>query len=61
MGRLGSFFGSWFVSGFLLAVLGVVIGAWVFFYVFPGKPKIGGRGERITPTLPTKLAGLARV
>jgi protease-4 len=25
----------------LLAVLGVVIGLWVFFYVVPGKPKIG--------------------
>ena len=32
---------SWYVSGPLIAVLGIVIGALVFFYVFPGKPKIG--------------------
>lgn len=44
MGRLSGiwrFFSSWYVSGPLLAVLGVVIGAWVFFNVYPGKPKIG--------------------
>ena len=32
---------SWYVSGPLLAALGIVLGALVFFYVFPGKPKIG--------------------
>ena len=32
---------SWYVSGPLLAVLGIVLGTLVFFYVFPGKPKIG--------------------
>ncbi|MFB3091674.1 MAG: S49 family peptidase [Dehalococcoidia bacterium] len=32
---------SWYVSGPLLAVLGIVLGALVFFYVFPGKPMIG--------------------
>ena len=41
MGKLWNFFSSWYVSGPLLAVLGVVIGLWVFFYVVPGKPKIG--------------------
>jgi protease-4 len=41
MGKLWHFFSSWYVSGPLLAVLGVVIGLWVFFYVVPGKPKIG--------------------
>ena len=44
MGRLsalGRFASSWYVSGPMLAVLGVVIGALVFFYVVPGKPKIG--------------------
>ena len=32
---------SWYVAGPVLAVLGIVLGAVVFFYVFPGKPKIG--------------------
>jgi len=32
---------SWYVYGPLLAVLGIVLGALVFFYVFPGKPMIG--------------------
>ena len=44
MGELSAicrFFCSWYVSGPLLAVLGIVIGAWVFFNVYPGKPKIG--------------------
>ena len=44
MGRLsalGRFASSWYVSGPMLAVLGVVIGALLFFYVVPGKPKIG--------------------
>ena len=44
MGKLSAiwrFFSSWYVSGPLLAVLGIVIGAWVFFNVYPGKPKIG--------------------
>ena len=44
MGRfsgLWRFASSWYVSGPVLTVLGVVIGALVFFYVVPGKPKIG--------------------
>lgn len=44
MGKLSAmwrFTISWYVSGPLLAVLGIVIGAWVFFNVYPGKPKIG--------------------
>ena len=44
MGKLSAIcrlFSSWYVSGPLLAVLGIVVGAWVFFNVYPGKPKIG--------------------
>ena len=44
MGKLSAVWriaSSWYVSGVVIAVLGIVIGAWVFFYVFPGKPKIG--------------------
>jgi len=32
---------SWYVSGPVMAVVGIVLGALVFFYVFPGQPKIG--------------------
>ena len=32
---------SWYISGPALAVLGIVLSAIVFFYVYPGKPKIG--------------------
>jgi len=32
---------SWYVSGPVMAALGIALGAVVFFYVFPGQPKIG--------------------
>ena len=38
---LGHFIGSWYVSTILLAVLGLIVGSAVFFYAYPGKPKIG--------------------
>ena len=33
--------GRWYISGVVLAGLGVLIGALVFFYLLPGKPKVG--------------------
>ncbi len=44
MGRLAALrriAGSWYVSSVLLGALGIVLGATVFFYVYPGKPKVG--------------------
>ena len=44
MGRLAAVWrlaGRWYVSALLLAVVGALAGYVVFFYVFPGKPKIG--------------------
>ena len=44
MGRFSALWhlaGKWYVSGLLLAGLGIVLGSTVFFYVWPGKPKIG--------------------
>ncbi|MCH8799841.1 MAG: S49 family peptidase [Chloroflexi bacterium] len=38
---LGRFIGTWYVSTVLLAAVGLVIGSAVFFYAYPGKPKIG--------------------
>jgi protease-4 len=44
MGKLSALWrivSSWYISGPVLGALGIVLGAMVFFYVFPGKPKIG--------------------
>lgn len=38
---LGRVLTSWYVAGPALAILGIAIGYAVFFYGFPGKPKIG--------------------
>jgi protease-4 len=38
---LGRALNKWYIKVPLLAVLGIVIGAALFFYVFPGKPHIG--------------------
>jgi predicted small integral membrane protein len=38
---LGQFIGTWYVSAVFLAVVGLVLGSSVFFYAYPGKPKIG--------------------
>ncbi len=38
---LGHFIGTWYVSTVLLAVAGLVLGSAVFFFAYPGKPKIG--------------------
>ena len=34
-------FGRWYVSAALMAVLGVALGYYVFFNVYPGRPQIG--------------------
>jgi protease-4 len=36
----GRFIGTWYVSTVLLIAVGLVIGSTVFFYAYPGKPKI---------------------
>ncbi|MEE8466685.1 MAG: S49 family peptidase [Dehalococcoidia bacterium] len=41
LAALGRFIGTWYVSTILLAVVGLVLGSAVFFYAYPGKPKIG--------------------
>lgn len=41
LAALGNFLGTWYVSTVLLAVVGLVLGSAVFFYAYPGKPKIG--------------------
>jgi len=41
LAALGHFIGTWYVSTVLLAVAGLVLGSAVFFYAYPGKPKIG--------------------
>ena len=41
LATLGHFIGTWYVSTILLAVVGLVLGSAVFFYAYPGKPKIG--------------------
>jgi protease-4 len=38
---LGRFIGTWYVSTVLLIAAGLAIGSTVFFYGYPGKPKIG--------------------
>ena len=38
---LGHFIGAWYVSTVLLAVAGLILGSAVFFFAYPGKPKIG--------------------
>ena len=44
MGRVTALFrplAAWYISGPALALLGVLVGAFVFFTMFPGKPKVG--------------------
>ncbi len=41
LAALGHFIGTWYVSTVLLAVAGLVLGSAVFFFAYPGKPKIG--------------------
>ena len=41
LAALGHLIGVWYVSAVLLAAAGLVLGSAVFFYVYPGKPKIG--------------------
>ena len=44
MGRLSSlirFTTSWYVSVLLLGAIGIILGSMVFFFAWPGKPKIG--------------------
>ncbi len=44
MGRLSSmtrFITRWYVSAVLLGAIGIVLGSMVFFFAWPGKPKIG--------------------
>lgn len=38
---LRRFIGTWYVSTVLLIAVGLAIGSTVFFYAYPGKPKIG--------------------
>ena len=35
------FAGKWYVSGLILGSLGIILGSMVFFYAWPGKPKVG--------------------
>ena len=37
---LGRFIGTWYVSTGLLIAVGLAIGSSVFFYAYPGKPKM---------------------
>ena len=41
LAALGHFIGTWYVSTVLLAVVGLILGSAVFFFAYPGKPKIG--------------------
>ena len=41
LAALGHFIGTWYVSTVLLAAVGLVLGSAVFFFAYPGKPKIG--------------------
>lgn len=44
MGRLSPLWrlaSNWYVSGLLLGALGIILGSMVFFFAWPGKPKIG--------------------
>ena len=41
LAALGYFIGTWYVSTVLLAVVGLILGSAVFFFAYPGKPKIG--------------------
>jgi len=41
LAALGHFIGTWYVSTVLLAVVGLILGSSVFFFAYPGKPKIG--------------------
>ena len=41
LAALGRFIGTWYVSTVLLIAVGLAIGSTVFFYGYPGKPKIG--------------------
>jgi protease-4 len=41
LATLAHFIGTWYVSTVLLAVVGLILGSAVFFFAYPGKPKIG--------------------
>ena len=41
LAALGHFIGTWYVSTILLAAVGLILGSSVFFFAYPGKPKIG--------------------
>lgn len=41
LAALGHFIGSWYISTVLLAAVGLILGSSVFFFAYPGKPKIG--------------------
>ena len=41
LAALGRFIGTWYVSAVLLATVGLILGSAVFFFAYPGKPKIG--------------------
>lgn len=40
LAAMGRFIGTWYVSTVLLIAVGLAIGSTVFFYAYPGKPKI---------------------
>ena len=41
LAALGNLLATWYVSSALLAVVGLILGSTVFFFAYPGKPKIG--------------------
>lgn len=41
LSALGGLLSRWYVVGLVLTVVGILIGAFAFFNVFPGKPQIG--------------------
>ena len=41
LAALGRFIGTWYVSTILLIAVGLALGSTVFFYGYPGEPKIG--------------------
>jgi len=41
LSAIGSFLSRWYVAGLGLTVVGIILGAFAFFSVFPGRPQIG--------------------
>ena len=51
MGKLGAIWRivtGWYISLLVVAAVGILLGYFVFYQVYPGKPKIGIIGELYT-------------